>query len=1494
MARRLVDRQIEDLDVVTQRIQREIERGRLGLAYHLALSIPEALPSANAIKLIACNYLADEQASIPANLSALVGELVSEVETLPNGIVDRGTLLNYAVLLTSAALKPSLTVPGSEEVASLFSFSDGCLAETPSLQALAKDAAEVSRRRIHVGLLREDDSRWSEKMGRLRDDVEDWLDEEKSRKNLYKRANYVWKRMLEVWEFGDRASIGRLVELLVDESDDRIEIDKVSKITEYWRENMDKEIDRIDSLRRKRRDKIAGVSRTLLIEEIEKALGFADRWCRLAETRPDKSTESQKSHADRLRNSVRKNAEAALEEISALETPYAHEARKLVRGYESIFENEATESPRPNLSLRDLLHGDLLADPDVRFDETDSVVDSDILQGLVDRDTLDFGEAAVERARRKDFGGAEKTLEFAERSGQIDEGGLTGARKEIEKQQEGSRQELEGRIGATRDRLDAAHAREILSGEVFEELHDLLPELLADRSDVDEYGAYSELLDLIKKEIHAAGGKERDRLKRSLDGLKGASPEERNRIESLIEDDQFLIAQDYINRIKYRTENSEKLPEQGSDTKHTFDRFFPKFVEKYVEYRDETPDALAQVQQALKDRASAGPVNAVELSPDAAGDGLQLLEKWSDLQINPAVPDRLRDLMSAVGFKEVKIHRSGTERTSFVLETDPVEDRSISQLPDFGSRARGRYRLIVIRKYETEEILWEAEEKNSAGVLPNIVIFLNVLGAEARRTLARKFNSGGYRPTIVFDEVFVAFLAAQPGSRRHRLRAFFDCAAPFSFAQPFDPHADEVPLEMFFGREAERNKIVSASGNGTHFVYGGRRMGKTALFADIARQNRAKAPDELVLRIDLRNTGIGVSKPAEHLWDKFAEELQMIIPSGPDLIGEEIKRWLDEKKERRILLMVDEADDFLEADGRGEVKVDGEEPRRKKYQIVDQVKSLMNETGRRFRVVFGGLHNVQRTVRDSNAPFAHFDDPVQIGPMLPGTDSKRIENLILGPMEALGYRFDSIDSVIRIAAEANYDPALVQCFCMELLDHLRKNSGMNGALGPPYTISAEAVDRICNSGEIRRRIKDMFMWTLHLDPRYEFLTYLIARKSFDNGSSRLGDLSLSQIRQDALKEWFAGFDLDPSFASFEVLLDEMVGLGVLRKRTNEEDGGDKEYVIRTRNLRMLLGNDNEIERGFADAKRRTLPPLFDPAGFRRTLNDKTPSPLTADQEGRLFSPQNAVALVFGTRLSGIDQVREALDWAAKRSPIDIRLHEDDSERRETVIRDSKPGLDVFLADMRGAWDSDRIDEALAYVDRNNASTRTIRMVFLCGPGEAWAWVKLSRPGSKRRNAELQDIWLGPYAKDFAIDWLKEREAPVYRDDLKNRDPLWPVVAGKAAGQERPQERPESVGAAVDLAIEGSDMVSDILVSPEVEAALRTLSFLDSPMNMDLLAQLSPDVEGVEQEIDPDDARRVFEWGARLGIMHGVGEREGQPEYRLDAAYAKGLEAVFKG
>ena len=55
----------EDTSVVQQvedDIATAISRDRLGLAYHLARTVPVALPSANTIKLVACNYVTDERA----------------------------------------------------------------------------------------------------------------------------------------------------------------------------------------------------------------------------------------------------------------------------------------------------------------------------------------------------------------------------------------------------------------------------------------------------------------------------------------------------------------------------------------------------------------------------------------------------------------------------------------------------------------------------------------------------------------------------------------------------------------------------------------------------------------------------------------------------------------------------------------------------------------------------------------------------------------------------------------------------------------------------------------------------------------------------------------------------------------------------------------------------------------------------------------------------------------------------------------------------------------------------------------------------------------------------------------------------------------------------------------------------------------------------------------------------------------------------------------
>ena len=632
---------------------------------------------------------------------------------------------------------------------------------------------------------------------------------------------------------------------------------------------------------------------------------------------------------------------------------------------------------------------------------------------------------------------------------------------------------------------------------------------------------------------------------------------------------------------------------------------------------------------------------------------------------------------------------------------------------------------------------------------------------------------------------------------------------------------------MFFGRSTARQAILAMSGDMAHFVYGGRRLGKTTLLADIAREYRARQQDdpvELVLLVNLKGSGIGENRPTEDLWHLFASYLsehQILRPQSVlhDSIGSSVQSWLDKVPGRRILLLVDEADSFLDAECR---------PARG-YLVLEQIKRLMERTQRRFKVVFAGLHNVQRAARDPNTPFAHMGEAIRIGPMLPEIDGDEIQNLIRSPLEALGYRFASNDSVIRIAAETNYYPALAQQFCKELLKTMREYADTLTEAGPPYSIHPEMVDRVFNARETRNRIRNLFSWTIQLDARYEFLTYLVAQRSFDNEDARPQAIPIADIREAALDEWREGFASDSSFWMFEVLLEEMVGLGILR------ESSDKQFAIRTRNLRMLLGNDDEIERRFTDAKSRTAPPLFDPAQFRNTLDDETPSSLSADQENRLLSGRHAVGLVFGTRLAGLDRVRDSIERAAKvrdsiervarrrdGSPYAARRQDGSPSVEEVgpaalrsaldrVSHSRKPGIHVVLVDMRDAWNQAVFDDALTFVGEHDGQVRIIRPVFLCGPDEAWR--RLSEPLMRHERVDIREIWLGPCARDFARAWLTDRESPAYASMENPSQPVdlpWPATVAMAAADKRLESLDDAMNAILDK--DKSGHVSDILIS----------------------------------------------------------------------------------
>ena len=1480
-----------DEDSFVQQVEHDlataINRGRLGLAYHLARAVPDAMPSANTVKLVACNYVTDERAPIGAELSGIAAALLGEATSAPEEGTDLPRLRDHAILATCAALAPALAAPGGP-VAQLLSLLELRLGDTPALRALGKAAADVSMTGVHlpITLLREDDSldKWRDKESALRNETTTWVTNERQSTIKFHAATKVWRRMLEDWEHDGRSSLGRMFSLL-DGPAEKIDAEHISRISEYWRTNREKEIDRVDRENRSSAStkRIEGSARLGLRSKVEQALAFSDRWLSLIRERPGKRPPFHTEQARVLRTAASDNAEQALAEIEAVGTPAARGAAALLRRYTAFFKDAEDETDRRSVSLTELLNGDLLAAPDIAFNDTgepsESPLDPDIVRNLTNQDTPDFGHAAVERARRCDFLNAEAAINFAERTGQIDDESADRSRNMIDVHRADVQRHLSDRIRETSDRLNAAYAEGTLALETYEQQSAKIPHI-----DFLEIKAYAQLfatVDAIDKEVDDAKASRRDAIRRTLTTLDRLSPEEESRMDSVVNTGHFQIAEDFIERI----ERGEELPGIETTTDRPFDRFFPRFVEEYLVFGGEEGDGIVHLRRVIASRESSGFIDAAGLSEDTARDGLTLLDTWVALRDSPTSVRLLTPVMRALGFEHAKVKGSNAKTIGgeniYLLQASPIADRDIARLPDFGSRADGKYRLFAVRGRATgEAVIREAGKRYAAGSPPNIVFFLGVLDVDSRRALARAFGSGEYHSTIVLDEALIAFLASWPGGR---LGAFFDCASAFAFSQPFDPDAAELPPEMFFGREAARRAILATSGDMTHLVYGGRRLGKTTLLADIAREyrtGRQDEPDELVLLINLKGSGIGENRPTEDLWLLFADRLveRGILQSQtvrPDSIEKGVREWLEKTRGRRILLLVDEADAFLDAERRP----------KQGYRVLEQVKRLMEQAQRRFKVVFAGLHNVQRAARDPNTPFAHLGEAIRIGPMLPEIDGDEIQNLIRSPLEALGYRFVSNDSVIRIAAETNYYPALAQQFCKELLKTMREEIDTLGETGPPYPIRPDMVDSVFNARETRNRIRNLFSWTIQLDPRYEFLTYLIARKSFDNEDARPQAVPIADIREAALEEWREGFSSDSSFWMFEVLLEEMVGLGILR------ESSDKQYAIRTRNLRMLLGNDDEIERRFADAKGRMAPPVFDPAQFRNTLGDDTPSSLSADQENRLLSGRYAVGLVFGTRLAGLDRVRDSIERAALR--LDGNLYLDEvmpGELRSMlnrVSRSRKPGIHVVLADMRGAWDVAAFNDALAFVGEHDGRNRIIRPVFLCGPEEAWQ--RLNSPLQTPKGVERREIWLGPCARDFTRTWLTDRESLAYASMENPNKPVdlpWPATAGIAARNKHLESIDEAVYATLND--DGNNhYVSDILIFANADIALRLLStFPDESMTADFLSDLARD-EGAT--MSPEDVIDFFGWADRLGVVC----RDGHG-YRLDSTYAAGLGRIFAG
>jgi len=655
------------------------------------------------------------------------------------------------------------------------------------------------------------------------------------------------------------------------------------------------------------------------------------------------------------------------------------------------------------------------------------------------------------------------------------------------------------------------------------------------------------------------------------------------------------------------------------------------------------------------------------------------------------------------GTEILRLQRADVE--AFDVRARPRDGSYIAQL---GSAAHNRYRVLVVRDQRRGGRNPLDDVETNGSTIPTIVLYLHSMSPALRAAVAADMRA---RRAIVVDPPVVGWLAARdPGS----FRATQLLTLPWSAFEPYQPFmAGRVAKELFVGREAERDQIVDPSGG--LFVYGGRQLGKSALL----RRIEAEPGDhQAVVYLDLKGLGIGEAERPERIWTALSAELKqknVFSPKvsarpTPDAVVSEIKKWLDADDSRQILVLADEADAFLTADSQGEPTRGG----MRYFPQMSRLKQLMESTDRRFKVVFAGLHQVQRFGHLPNVPTPHGGPDILIGPLEP--DAAR--RLVVEPLAALGYTFERPELVWRVLAATNYQPAPIQIFCDELLTQLR--AARDGATAMPVVITAQDIERATDSRDVRDKIAERMRITINLEDRYRVLALLIARKSLDDGFSRSYDTA--ELLDEAKEIWPGGFD--PSFdeTKLEVYLNEMQGLGLLAR---QPDG--RTYAVRSPNVVTMLGTREDFKR---DLERSdfVLPYEYSPRLSRRLLNidadgRQERSPFTDAVLEQLVAAarDGSVPIVSGTEALTIDRVHRTLAMYLEADEMTVekcravglkpKLTDLARERRTWLV-----------VDLRGS-DAETRDEALDRAEANN-----VPVVGVVDPEQAFELQRSGRDG----------------------------------------------------------------------------------------------------------------------------------------------------------------------
>jgi|GEM_PF-620335 len=1402
-----------------------------------------------------------------------------------------------SLLLAAAAMRPSLLAPntGAKHLLQQLHFGKAGLDKLYDYcQIIAKHGDRQRALDITAIKKAQDQADIQKSLDELHQNIEYWWSQAQKKDMIYPPAKKVWQDWLKPDEL-----IHSLLFPVLENDLSKLSAlkQKVNRLSDE--SQIDSEVEKTDrKIRRSRSDAMMGKAVIQFRDRVREPVDLVRKWIEIQESCLDRRDNYLQKEAKQLKQDIEKLQDTVLKELDTFEATKPPVfilagiacCRKAVEDIGNIFDPD-TELPTVEPYLKHILHADLLRMPSIpindawELDMANAEAGIDGILELVKNDIWDWQQAFDMQSyvcSSKAVGNHEATaqiIEYLEHNPEptLDLAQLKDERNNrieecqviLQEQVETTSKQLENAVafGLLRETDRTAYAAQIESIKNALETTRLFSEKI-------------EQLRAIGEAISAKRQEQIDRVSEQLESLQqtGIADADRTRICSVLQQGDILTANEYISMLQ----KGRSLPEP-EEKRDAFKDFFEH--DKYTAIEKALQDY--KKQDLIADISKGKNVAKIQMPQGAqAKKAAEMLDAWLAAKgRNQATEKDAHQILSNLGFnlKSLTFKKSG-QYTWIDVNAEPIFDQNRSPVSAYGSAANGHYRILCLWDIPNEQDILNAVGE-TALASPVFVFYFRRMTVKKRRDLADLCRQR--RSTfIVIDDVLMLYLC---GEQKTRLPVLFDCTLPFTYLEPYKTAAGEVPPEMFYGRERERKSIIDPEGS--CLIYGGRQLGKTVLLKYVHRTFHATDAGRNALFLDIKE--IGRKQLLDKIWHLLNEELDKLqIPdtnrrkSVRESSLQRIKSWLEFDKQRRFLLLLDEADNFLEADGKED------------FPRCDEFRKLMTETNRRFKVVFAGLHNVLRTTRQANHPLAHFGAPICIGPLLNNGEMRAATALVKRPLASLGYRFQPEDLIPRILWQTNYYPSLIQLYCEQLLKHITNPDvpTFDPKISPPYVITSRHVEEAYQSQDLRNNIRDRFKLTLGLDPRYEVIAYSIADGSQENETGMEDGFSVSWICEQVLSWWSEGFAGRSSEDEILALLEEMVGLGVLR----ETNAGY--FTLRSSNLALLMGTQPEIE---AELLRpREAPPEYEPATFRSPLvknkADSRRSPLTVQQESELLRREYGVSIIFGCQAAGIDDLRVFMEAAFSKKDCKIHYLENLSDRsdfsqRLTEIskRRKKDTTTLVVVSPTTPWSNDWVDDTINKIKRLTKENSFIQLVFVADPQKAWQLVIHNSTGFDCFK-ELRFFSLKPWHDAALRHWLEDAKLPSgleVRKKITEVTGNWSNLLQKfyQFSQANPHCWQDSLGE-LKHQFNNSDKLINSMgfdgCEPQRKLVMRTLAEWGEAAAVEELIEVLDDVS-------PEIVKQTLRWAELLSLVSHLGnqKQDGKDYWQIDPVVGRLLESM---